>query len=134
MPIETSATVVGGLGGDAAMGALAARMEIDGGDSGDSDGPEGLRVSELEVAGQPLLVFSYPVELPDLADGTPLTPAEAGVAELAIAGFSNAEIAARRGVSRSTVANQMACVLRKLDVASRRELAVRYLKGDIAAE
>ena len=47
---------------------------------------------------------------------------------MAIAGLSNAEIAKRRGVSVRTVANQIAAVLHKLGVVSRRELAVRHAR------
>ena len=54
-----------------------------------------------------------------------LSSAERDVAELAVAGLSNVEIASRRGTSERAVANQLASVFRKLDVDSRRELAVR---------
>lgn len=52
-----------------------------------------------------------------------LTAAERKVAALAIDGCSDAEIAARRGTSRSTVANQLGRIYRKLGVVSRAELA-----------
>ena len=71
------------------------------------------------------LVISFPIDEPDLS--ARLTDAEVDVARLAIDGLSNAEIAARRGTSLRTVANQMASILRKLGVQSRRELAARPL-------
>lgn len=54
-----------------------------------------------------------------------LSAAERAVAELAIAGCSNREIAQRRCVSTRTVDAQLASVYRKLGVASRAELAAR---------
>lgn len=51
-----------------------------------------------------------------------VTAAELAVLALAAAGLSNAETAARRGVSPRTVANQMASIFRKLGVHSRLEL------------
>lgn len=90
--------------------------------------PDGTRAHELEVGGETLLVLSYPIDEPDLPAQT-LSPSEAEVALLAIRGLSNAQIAAHRGTSVRTVANQMASVLRKLELASRRELASRYARG-----
>jgi len=54
-----------------------------------------------------------------------LTDSENAVAALAIAGHSDTEIAARRGVSKKTVANQLRQIYRKLGVVSRFELAAR---------
>src|SRR5688500_9243119 len=48
--------------------------------------------------------------------------AELDVARLAIRVLSNACIAENRGTSVRTVANQMASILRKLELGSRREL------------
>lgn len=93
--------------------------------------PAGLRVSVLRRRGHDeLLVLSYAAE-PDLARRTALTLAEAEVAALAIRGLSNAAIAEARGTSGRTVANQMAAVLRKLGIGSRRELAARYVRGEL---
>lgn len=78
-------------------------------------------------------MLSYPIAPPDLGRRL-LTAAETEVARLAARGLSNAEIAARRNVSVRTVANQMASILRKLGVSSRRELAVRYARGDLRCE
>jgi len=52
-----------------------------------------------------------------------LTPAERDVLALVRAGFSNAEIAARRRSSESTVANQVSSLLKKARVPTRRVLA-----------
>jgi DNA-binding CsgD family transcriptional regulator len=54
-----------------------------------------------------------------------LTGAERDVAALAAAGMSNAEIARLRGTSDRTVANQMASILRKLQVGSRHYVGSR---------
>lgn len=53
-----------------------------------------------------------------------LSQSESEVAELARLGLSNAAIAARRGVSPRTVANQLSSLFRKLGVQSRLELVL----------
>lgn len=58
-----------------------------------------------------------------------LTAAEREVTWLATSGSSNAEIAALRGVSPRTVANQLASAYRKLGPSPRRELALTLLPG-----
>lgn len=90
--------------------------------------PPGLRVRELQVGGERLLVFSFPTDAPDL-EASALSPAEIEVARMAIGGLSNAKIAEHRGTSVRTVANQMASLLRKLGLSTRRELAVRYARS-----
>ena len=50
------------------------------------------------------------------------TKAESEVAELALRGLSNEEMARARGVSPRTIANQIASIYRKMGVCSRREL------------
>jgi DNA-binding CsgD family transcriptional regulator len=57
--------------------------------------------------------------------GASATRAEIGVAVLAAAGLSNAEIASRRGVSARTIANQLARVFECARVSSRAELAAQ---------
>jgi DNA-binding CsgD family transcriptional regulator len=52
-----------------------------------------------------------------------LTATEREVAHLALLGHSDKEIASRRGTTRSTVANQLHAIYRKLGIASRAELA-----------
>ncbi len=59
-----------------------------------------------------------------------LTEAERDVALAITRGLSNAEIAALRHRSPRTVANQVAAILRKLDVSSRGELAARFVSSD----
>src|SRR5690606_21972967 len=100
-------------------------------DPDEDETPADLRATALEVGGVELLRVSYPIEPHDLFEDTALTKAEAEVAELAIEGKSNAEIAAARDTSVRTVANQMASILRKLGLGSRRELAVSYVRGSL---
>lgn len=82
-----------------------------------------LRSSTFRVGGQRMLVLSYAADLPEPSN---LTRGEAEVARLAAAGRTNAEIAEARGSAPRTVANQMASILAKLGISSRRELAVVY--------
>lgn len=51
-----------------------------------------------------------------------LSPAERSVVELVRRGYSNSAIAALRGVSARTVANQLAAAYEKLGVSSRAQL------------
>lgn len=83
--------------------------------------PEGLRSSRLRVDSEEYVVLSYPVVGPSLP--VSLSPSEREVALLVAHGLSNADIARARGVSRNTVANQIASLFRKLGVGSRLELA-----------
>lgn len=61
------------------------------------------------------------VALRDQAE--PLSAAEREIAAMVVDGMSNREIAAARGKSVRTIANQLASAFRKLSVGSRRELA-----------
>ncbi len=84
--------------------------------------PSGLVAWHLDLGdGQELALFEL-----ETSDSWPratgVTAAERAVLALAAAGLSNAEAAARRGVSPRTVANQMASLFRKLGVHSRLEL------------
>jgi DNA-binding NarL/FixJ family response regulator len=54
-----------------------------------------------------------------------LSSAERAVAEAVLRGCSRAEIARERGSSLYTVANQLSCAFRKLQVRSRSELAAK---------
>lgn len=89
--------------------------------------PAGLEAFTLEVQGERLAVLVLPeqvsVALPGLSD------AEHKVAELAVAGYSNQEIASIRGTSVRTVANQLARIFAKTGAGSRRELATRWVTG-----
>ncbi|MBI3205666.1 MAG: helix-turn-helix transcriptional regulator [Myxococcales bacterium] len=89
----------------------------------DLEPPEGLRSSRMSLGNQEYVVLSYPA--PRRALPSTLTPAEREVALLVRRGLSNAEIARARGVALRTVANQIACLFRKLGVSSRVELARR---------
>jgi DNA-binding NarL/FixJ family response regulator len=81
------------------------------------------RLAEVAIAGDRLLVGTYP--LVDLRTLAPLSDAEREIAALLIAGSTNADVAARRGTSVRTVANQVSAILRKLGVGSRSEMAAR---------
>jgi DNA-binding CsgD family transcriptional regulator len=94
-------------------------------------GPAGIRAEVHAVGGTEILVVSVPAG--EGAWGA-LTPAERRVAELAVQGLSNAEIAAQRGRSLRTVANQLASVFRKMGVTSRVTLAARLLAPVISEE
>ena len=59
-----------------------------------------------------------------------LTPREAQVARLVVAGKANKEIASELGMGQGTVKNHLSHVFEKLGVASRTELAVRLAAGD----
>jgi DNA-binding NarL/FixJ family response regulator len=81
---------------------------------------------------EPLFVISRSIVPPALREAAGLTAAEAEVAALAARGHSNLEIANKRGTSARTVANQMASILRKLEVPSRRQLSVRFASYTLA--
>jgi DNA-binding CsgD family transcriptional regulator len=84
-----------------------------------------LRVTVRRWGGLEVLVASYPVGAS--VGHTALSAAEQEVARLLVDGLSNRDIAARRGTSSRTVANQVASMLRKLGVTSRNELVARLL-------
>jgi DNA-binding CsgD family transcriptional regulator len=60
---------------------------------------------------------------------TTLSSAEREVAEMILAGHSNAAIATIRRVSKATVATQVRSVFAKLSVSSRAELVGRSIAG-----
>lgn len=77
----------------------------------------------FRIGGDDYVVFSW---APAAATVDPdLTEAEADVVARIVGGASNRAIAAARGTSTRTVANQVASLLRKLGVASRFELIRR---------
>jgi len=82
-----------------------------------------VRKAELLVSVRPL------AKVTELPSAESLTPSEQAVAELVVAGCSNAQIAQDRSVSERTVANQVASVFRKLSVHSRAELASWVVGG-----
>lgn len=91
--------------------------------------PAGLRVSELVVGEETMVVFSFPLAQVDEAA---LTASEREVATLVLAGLTNAQIAARRQTTVATVAKQLESIYRKLSVRGRRELAALAAKGGLA--
>lgn len=78
--------------------------------------------------GEEILVVSVPLE-ETLPAG--LTSAELEVARAIVRGASNAEIARQRATSVRTVANQVASILKKLDVGSRAQVAAKLAKVDL---
>jgi DNA-binding NarL/FixJ family response regulator len=88
--------------------------------------PPGLDVDLVDVDGETILILSWPAGKHPAAE-LPLTSAEQAVLRKIVAGWSNAEIAAARGTSTRTVANQVASLLRKFRVTSRHQLVRRAL-------
>jgi DNA-binding CsgD family transcriptional regulator len=77
---------------------------------------------ELTLVNEELLLIRVLTE-DGLAEGAVrLTPSERAVVALAVAGHSNASIAAARGSSPRTIANQLASAYQKLGLSGRREL------------
>lgn len=89
--------------------------------------PRGLRATTVRGPEGEYLVLSRPVDGPRLP--TSLSDAEADVARRVVAGETNEQIAANRGTSARTVANQIASIFRKLGVASRTELVAMLYDG-----
>jgi DNA-binding CsgD family transcriptional regulator len=86
-----------------------------------------VKVTRVRVGDSELAIISEPLP----ASAAPgLTRAEREVCEQLLLGASNAEIAAWRGTSARTVANQVASIFAKLGVSSRAELAASCLEGD----
>jgi len=77
----------------------------------------------MSVGEEEYFVLALP--RPRLALPPGLTVAEESVAMLIVLGLSNAEIAKARGSSVRTVANQVAAILTKASVSSRRELIAK---------
>jgi DNA-binding NarL/FixJ family response regulator len=99
-------------------------MKRDGGRrraAGELPPPEGLRSVRLQDQEEFALMW-WPLQSVPILAGE-VTAAEAAVAELAAAGFTNEEIARARGRATRTIANQLASIYRKLGVGSRSELA-----------
>ena len=90
--------------------------------------PRGLEAKRMTFLGDERLVLSFPLDAPVVP--ATLTKAEQAVAVLVLEGRTDAEIAEVRGVSKRTVANQIASVFRKLNVSSRVELAARLREAE----
>ncbi len=76
---------------------------------------------------QPILRIAWTIQ--ELCAARGLTPAESSIVPMLISGEKDVVIAERRGVSRSTVANQANAVYRKLGINSRFELAREMTRG-----
>ena len=87
--------------------------------------PFDLRAARLQAKGKEWAVLSFAAGS-NRAKADALTPAERAVLEGLLAGQSNAAIARARGTSIRTVANQVAALMRKLGLDSRRELIARF--------
>jgi DNA-binding CsgD family transcriptional regulator len=96
------------------------------GELGESMGRRGVRARRFTHEGGEFLVVSFPLDVGDGAEV--LTPAEREVAAMVVGGMSNRAIAAARGTSENTVANQLKAIYKKVGVASRIEL-VAWGKG-----
>lgn len=88
--------------------------------------PEGLTATPFQIAGEDLVVFRYALDDRNAVERSALTPAERDIAALVAAGLDNSEIATRRGTSVRTVANQVASILRKLRLDSRRQVMLSW--------
>jgi DNA-binding CsgD family transcriptional regulator len=102
------------------------------GDAGDPSSPALRAPSELSahtfrVGAEEFVVLSYPMAR--VQPPPELTSAERHVVVALMEGKSNAAIAAERGTSPRTIANQVAAVFRKLGVRSRAELAARCIRS-----
>jgi DNA-binding CsgD family transcriptional regulator len=84
-----------------------------------------VRVARFRVGEDQFVVVSEPIV--GAADFPALSQAEREVARLVADGCSNQAIAAKRGVRRQTVANQLAAIYRKLAVSSRSQLVARLV-------
>jgi DNA-binding CsgD family transcriptional regulator len=83
--------------------------------------------ARVAVAGRDLFVLSMPSLVASLP--AELTSAEREVAALLLDGKSNREVAALRGTSVRTIANQVGAIFRKLRVSGRVELGHTLLSG-----
>ena len=83
--------------------------------------PAGMSAYRVDASDE-LVIFVWDSEQ---ASSGALAPGEREVLRLLLAGLSNSEIAAARGTSARTVANQVASLLKKLGARSRYELIGR---------
>jgi DNA-binding CsgD family transcriptional regulator len=86
-----------------------------------------IRGGRFSFAGQRFAVLSFPIA--GAISAPTLSPTEREVLRLVLEGMRNAQIAARRGTSVRTVANQVASLFRKLGVTCRRELLAILAAG-----
>ena len=91
--------------------------------------PFNLRAIRFEEDGKEWVVFSYVTD----SEGTfppTLSAAQRDVLARVLAGHSNAAIARARSTSPRTVANQVAELLRRFQLSSRRDLIARFETGE----
>lgn len=81
---------------------------------------------ELDSLGRRVMILRVDNEGLDPGE---LTAAEKHVATLAIAGFSNSQIAGKRGTSVRTVEKQLSSIYQKLGIPGRGELVARGFVG-----
>lgn len=89
-----------------------------------SGAPPGFSLERFSLGGAWYVVLSYPATTPD-ADST-LSRAELEVVSAVLRGETTSQIAAARGTTLRTIANQLASAYAKLRVGSRAELAARF--------
>jgi DNA-binding CsgD family transcriptional regulator len=85
-----------------------------------------MRVTRFTCCSESFVVLSIPLHEPSSTDS--LTHSERDIARRILRGDSNAEIAAARGTSVRTVANQVRAIFAKLHVCSRAELVARIAR------
>jgi DNA-binding NarL/FixJ family response regulator len=92
--------------------------------SADPIAPVDLRALTFRLGPDELAVLSFPIDraiVPEV-----VTDSERAIGIALAQGLSNAEIAAVRGRSVRTIANQVASLLRKLGARSRAEVGARF--------
>jgi DNA-binding NarL/FixJ family response regulator len=86
--------------------------------------PPNLEIEIVEINGETLLVLHF--ETTQASSAKPiLSSAEAEVLRALASGLTNAQIAAARGTSPRTVANQVQSLLRKFGMQSRHQLGAK---------
>jgi DNA-binding NarL/FixJ family response regulator len=88
-----------------------------------------IRVTHFRFGGNELVVVSEPIMR--TSDFPDLNGAEREVALLAVSGYSNSDIAAKRCVRKQTVTNQLSSIYKKLGVASRSGM-IAYIRDALA--
>jgi DNA-binding NarL/FixJ family response regulator len=98
--------------------------------------PQDLALERRDSTPEGTLLLSFPVARDAAPARAPvvLTPSERAVLRALLAGATNGQIAARRGVSPRTVANQVAALFRKVRVHSRLDLARIALHSELETE
>jgi len=91
--------------------------------------PDDVEIEIAELGDERLAIISWPVVPAKLPS---LTTAEEEVLRALARGQSNSEIAKARGTTTRTVANQVASLLRKFNVASRHELIVAISRPELS--